>query len=146
MCHEHTECPKMYRKSVLHLLKYRVTVYLNRCSADLRQILGHPLQCTFGKRVINSLTSPLKQPRVLSQEICSELSSTKNFQVRSARAVEDLQRKELEDQLEAEAYFSGLYKTQVMLLKVLGVYSSMNIQNTSMEGDECLGKKLKVQG
>jgi hypothetical protein len=33
--------------------------------------------------------------------------------VRSARAVEDLQRKELEDQLEAEAYFSGLYKTQV---------------------------------
>jgi hypothetical protein len=27
--------------------------------------------------------------------------------------VEDLQRKELEDQLEAEAYFSGLYKTQV---------------------------------
>jgi hypothetical protein len=36
------------------------------------------------------------------------------FQVRSARAVEDLQRKELEDQLEAEAYFSGLYKTQVL--------------------------------
>jgi hypothetical protein len=35
------------------------------------------------------------------------------LQVRSARAVEDLQRKELEDQLEAEAYFSGLYKTQV---------------------------------
>jgi len=31
--------------------------------------------------------------------------------VRSARAVEDLQRKELEDQLEAESYFSGLYKT-----------------------------------
>jgi hypothetical protein len=28
--------------------------------------------------------------------------------------VEDLQRKELEDQLEAEAYFSGLYKTQVL--------------------------------
>jgi hypothetical protein len=36
-----------------------------------------------------------------------------SVQVRSARAVEDLQRKELEDQLEAEAYFSGLYKTQV---------------------------------
>ena len=30
------------------------------------------------------------------------------LQVRSARAVEDLQRKELEDQLEADAYFSGL--------------------------------------
>jgi len=37
--------------------------------------------------------------------------------VRSARAVEDLQRKELEDQLEAEAYFSGLYKTQVRELQ-----------------------------
>jgi hypothetical protein len=37
-----------------------------------------------------------------------------SVQVRSARAVEDLQRKELEDQLEAEAYFSGLYKTQVL--------------------------------
>jgi hypothetical protein len=34
--------------------------------------------------------------------------------------VEDLQRKELEDQLEAEAYFSGLYKTQVLpILPVL---------------------------
>ena len=29
--------------------------------------------------------------------------------------MEDLQRKELEDQLEAEAYFSGLYKTQVYI-------------------------------
>ena len=37
--------------------------------------------------------------------------------IRSARAVEDLQRKELEDQLEAEAYFSGLYKTQVRELQ-----------------------------
>lgn len=41
----------------------------------------------------------------------------KQLQVRSARAVEDLQRKELEDQLEAEAYFSGLYKTQVRELQ-----------------------------
>ena len=37
--------------------------------------------------------------------------------MRSARAVEDLQRKELEDQLEAESYFSGLYKTQVRELQ-----------------------------
>lgn len=37
--------------------------------------------------------------------------------IRSARAVEDLQRKELEDQLEAESYFSGLYKTQVRELQ-----------------------------
>ena len=27
-----TECPKIYRKSVRHLLKYRFAVYLNRCS------------------------------------------------------------------------------------------------------------------
>ena len=31
-----TECPKIYRKSVLHLLKYRFAVYLSRCSTDLR--------------------------------------------------------------------------------------------------------------
>ena len=37
--------------------------------------------------------------------------------LRSARAIDDLQRKELEDQLEAEAYFSGLYKTQVRELQ-----------------------------
>ena len=42
-----------------------------------------------------------------------KITKFNDVQVRSARAVEDLQRKELEDQLEAEAYFSGLYKTQV---------------------------------
>ena len=31
-----TECPKIYRKSVLHLLKYIFAVYLSRCSTDLR--------------------------------------------------------------------------------------------------------------
>ena len=31
-----TECPKIYRKSVLHLLKYRFAVNLSRCSIDLR--------------------------------------------------------------------------------------------------------------
>ena len=31
-----TECPKIYRKSVLHLLKYTVNLYLIRCSTDLR--------------------------------------------------------------------------------------------------------------
>ena len=30
-----TECPKIYRKSVLYLLKYRFAVYLSRCSTDL---------------------------------------------------------------------------------------------------------------
>ena len=32
----HTECPKSYRKSVRHLLKYRFVVYLSRCRTDLR--------------------------------------------------------------------------------------------------------------
>ena len=32
----HTECPKIYRKSVLHLLKYTTNLYLSRCSTDLR--------------------------------------------------------------------------------------------------------------
>ena len=31
-----TECPKIYRKSVLHLLKYRFAVYISRRSTDLR--------------------------------------------------------------------------------------------------------------
>ena len=31
-----TECPKIYRKSVLHLLKYTENLYLSRCSTDLR--------------------------------------------------------------------------------------------------------------
>lgn len=37
--------------------------------------------------------------------------------VKAARSVDDLQRKELEDQLEAEQYFSTLYKTQVRELQ-----------------------------
>ena len=36
-----TECPKIYRTSVLHPLKYRFVVYLSRCSTELRYILGH---------------------------------------------------------------------------------------------------------
>ena len=31
-----TEFPKIYSKSVLHLLKYRFAVYLSKCSTDLR--------------------------------------------------------------------------------------------------------------
>ena len=37
----YTECPKIYRKSVLHLLKYRFVVYFSRRSTYLRKILGH---------------------------------------------------------------------------------------------------------
>ena len=42
-----TECPKIYRKSVLHLLKYRFKVYLSRCSTDLRYILGRSVFMIF---------------------------------------------------------------------------------------------------
>ena len=37
--------------------------------------------------------------------------------VKAARSVDDLQRKELEEQLETEHYFSTLYKTQVRELQ-----------------------------
>ena len=35
-CQIATEFPKIYRKSVLHLLKYTANLYLSRCSTDLR--------------------------------------------------------------------------------------------------------------
>ena len=40
-CYKANECPKSYRKSVLHLLKYEFGAYLSRYSTDLRYILGH---------------------------------------------------------------------------------------------------------
>ena len=43
-----TECTKIYRKSVLHLLKYRFAVYLSRCSTDLHYILGHSVNGYLG--------------------------------------------------------------------------------------------------
>ena len=36
-----TECPKMYRKYVLYLLKYTENLYWSRCSTDFRYMLGH---------------------------------------------------------------------------------------------------------
>merc|ERR1719507_2678622 len=56
--------------------------------------------------------------------------------IRSARAVEDLQRKELEDQLEAEAYFSGLYKTQVRELQEEVDEGRMKNDELAMEKNE----------
>lgn len=56
--------------------------------------------------------------------------------VKAARSVDDLQKKELEEQLEAEQYFSTLYKTQVRELQVtqyfynphwLGKYSPFHV-------------------
>ena len=36
LSHLYTECPEMYRKFVLHLLKYIANLYLSRYSKDLR--------------------------------------------------------------------------------------------------------------
>ena len=60
------------------------------------------------KRLIRDSAESRERSKSLEEEL---------HKIRSARAVEDLQRKELEDQLEAEAYFSGLYKTQVRELQ-----------------------------
>ena len=42
----HTACPKIYRKSVLHLIKYTANLYLRRCNTDLRFIFGHSVLYT----------------------------------------------------------------------------------------------------
>ena len=47
---KYTECPKIYRKSVLHLLMYKFAVYLNRCSTDVVN-LGIILASGFCHRV-----------------------------------------------------------------------------------------------
>ncbi|XP_064486905.1 rho-associated protein kinase 1-like isoform X2 [Ornithodoros turicata] len=54
----------------------------------------------------------LSEARKAQSEAQEELA-----RLRAARAVDDLQTKELQDQLEAEQYFSTLYKTQVKELK-----------------------------
>ena len=43
-----TECLKIYRKSVLHLLKHAANLYLSRCRTDLRLILGHSVSSFAG--------------------------------------------------------------------------------------------------
>ena len=39
-----TECPKIYRKSILHLLRCTANQYFGKCSIDLRFILGHSVK------------------------------------------------------------------------------------------------------
>ena len=34
-----TECPKIYRKSVLHMLMYTANIYLSRCSTNCGKFL-----------------------------------------------------------------------------------------------------------
>merc|ERR1712025_1398557 len=56
------------------------------------------------KRLQRDLSDYRERTKSLEEEL---------HKVKAARSVDDLQRKELEDQLEAEQYFTTLYKTQV---------------------------------
>ncbi len=60
------------------------------------------------KRLLRDLSDYRERTKSLEEEL---------HKVKAARSVDDLQRKELEDQLEAEQYFSTLYKTQVRELQ-----------------------------
>jgi len=60
------------------------------------------------KRLMREATEYRERSKSLEEEL---------HKVKAARSVDDLQRKELEEQLEAEQYFSTLYKTQVRELQ-----------------------------
>lgn len=60
------------------------------------------------KRLLRDLAEYRERTKSLEEEL---------HKVRAARSVDDLQKKELEEQLEAEQYFSTLYKTQVRELQ-----------------------------
>merc|ERR1712156_145802 len=79
------------------------------------------------KRLIRDSSESRERFKSLEEEL---------HKIRSARAVEDLQRKELEDQLEAEAYFSGLYKTQVRELQEEVDEGRMKNDEKAMEKNE----------
>ena len=81
------------------------------------------------KRLIRDSAESRERFKSLEEEL---------HKIRSARAVEDLQRKELEDQLEAEAYFSGLYKTQVRELQE-------EVDEGRMKNDEMVMEKNEVE-
>merc|ERR1712048_1520460 len=59
---------------------------------------------TSEKRLLRDLAEYRERTKSLEEEL---------HKGKAARSVDDLQRKELEDQLEAEQYFTTLYKTQV---------------------------------
>ena len=66
------------------------------------------LLMTNEKRLIRDIAEYRERAKSLEEEV---------HKVRAARSIDDLQRKELEDQLETEQYFSTLYKTQVRELQ-----------------------------
>jgi Rho-associated protein kinase 2 len=81
------------------------------------------------KRLVRDSAESRERLKSLEEEL---------HKIRSARAVEDLQRKELEDQLEAEAYFSGLYKTQVRELQE-------EVDEGRMKNDELAMEKTELE-
>ena len=58
------------------------------------------------------------------------------YKLKASRSVEDLQKKELEEQLEAEQYFSTLYKTQV---GGSFIYPFWHMRATRMATLKCMG-------
>merc|ERR1719495_2407104 len=87
------------------------------------------------KRLIRDSSESRERFKSLEEEL---------HKIRSARAVEDLQRKELEDQLEAEAYFSGLYKTQVRELQEEVDEGRMKNDEMAMEKNQAINKLAEM--
>merc|ERR1719495_1815199 len=87
------------------------------------------------KRLIRDSSESRERFKSLEEEL---------HKIRPARAVEDLQRKELEDQLEAEAYFSGLYKTQVRELQEEVDEGRMKNDEMAMEKNDEMAKLNSV--
>ena len=75
------------------------------------------------------------------------------YKLKASRSVEDLQKKELEEQLEAEQYFSTLYKTQVrkLALKIFGgqfqilLYLFLQVRELQDEVDEFKDKCSEME-
>ena len=87
------------------------------------------------KRLVRDSAESRERAKSLEEEL---------HKIRSARAVEDLQRKELEDQLEAESYFSGLYKTQVRELQEEVDEGKTKVEELLMDRNEIESKLNNV--
>ena len=69
------ECPKIYRKSVLHLLGYTANLYLSRCSTDLPYILGHSVCIKHSAKILPGSCSYLDWPQLeFSVKLCKTFS------------------------------------------------------------------------
>ena len=69
----------------------------------------------YREKVILHLIAKLIKDYIFINQIMLQAKSLEEelYKLKASRSVEDLQKKELEEQLEAEQYFSTLYKTQV---------------------------------